>query len=51
MLSQSAFQNNKMLKLLTFSYLQGCDLYHKIALLDKATRKSLPGAGLLGRMI
>ncbi len=51
LLGQEEFQQNKMLKLLTFSFLQGCDLYHKIALLNKATRQSLPGAGILDQGI
>jgi hypothetical protein len=41
------FQKHKMLKLLTFSYLHGYELYHKIAILDKTTRQSLIGAGIL----
>jgi hypothetical protein len=35
------------LRLITFSYLPGCDLFHKIALLSKALRKLLPESGLL----
>lgn len=37
----------KNVRLLTFSYLDGSTLYHKIALIDKETRASLPNAGLL----
>ncbi len=33
--------------LLTFSYLDGFELFHKIAVLSKKIQESLPGAGLL----
>ncbi len=45
------FPKNKFLQLTIFSYLPGCDLYHKIALLDKATRKQLPKTGLFDQVI
>ena len=35
------------LRLLTFSYLNGDELFHKIALLNKKLRLILPSAGLL----
>jgi hypothetical protein len=35
------------LRLLTFSYLPGCVLFHKIALTNKKLREQLKGAGLL----
>ena len=38
------------LKLLTFSYLAGCDLFHKIALTCKSLRKLLPNSGLLDQI-
>jgi hypothetical protein len=50
-LSKDDYFKCKMVKLLTFSYLQGDELYHKIALLDRATRQSLPEAGLLDQGI
>jgi hypothetical protein len=37
------------LKLLIFSYLPGPCIYHKIALLNQATRHSLPGSALLSQ--
>jgi hypothetical protein len=46
-LSLAAFLRHKELKLIVFSYLTGADLYHKIALLNKSTRESLPKSGLL----
>lgn len=47
MLQAEAYKSNKNLRLLTFSYLSGSDLYHKVAVLDKKTRELLPHAGLL----
>ncbi len=38
-------------KLLTFSYLHGYELFHKIALTSKKIRALLPGAGLLDQII
>jgi hypothetical protein len=32
------FYNHKGVRLTIYSYLEGCTLYHKIALLDRATR-------------
>jgi hypothetical protein len=40
----------KNIRLLTYSFLDGATLYHKIALLNKETRASLPGAGLLDQL-
>jgi hypothetical protein len=51
LLFKDDFYQSKMLKLVTFSYLEGYELYHKIALLDRATRQSLPEAGLLDQGI
>ncbi len=42
-----AFRKHKDLRLVIFSFLNGLKLYHKIALLDKITRVSLPESGLL----
>ena len=39
------------LRLITFSYLQGCDLFHKIALLSKTLRALLPESGLLDQIV
>ena len=36
---------------MVISYLPGCDLYHKIALLNKEYRKILPKSGLLDQAI
>ena len=44
---RDTFRKNKNLRLLTFSFLSGSELYHKIALLNKMTRESLPESGLL----
>ena len=41
---------SKNIRLLTYSFLDGATLYHKIALLNKETRASLPGAGLLDQL-
>ncbi len=38
------------LQLLTFSYLPGCDLFHKIAVTCKSLRKVLPNSGLLDQI-
>ena len=38
------------LKLLIFSYLNGCELFHKIAVTSKATRNQLPVSGLLDQV-
>jgi hypothetical protein len=46
-LDAEAFIKLKDIRLDIFSYLNGADLYHKIALLDKVTRVSLPDARLL----
>jgi hypothetical protein len=40
----------KHTRLLSFSYLDGATLYHKIALLNKEMRASLPNAGLLDQL-
>ncbi len=37
--------------LLTFSYLHGFELFHKIAVLNRKIRESLPHAGLLDQVI
>ena len=39
------------LRLMTFSYLPGCDLFHKIALTSKSIRKLMPQSGLLDQII
>ena len=46
-LSSKAFLKNCDLRLKVFSYLNGRELYLKIALLDKCTRVSLPETGML----
>ena len=38
------------IKLLIFSFISGEELYHKVALLDRQTRESLPNAGLLDQV-
>ena len=40
----------KNTRLLIFSYLDGTTLYHKIALINKETRASLPDSGLLDQL-
>ena len=47
LVTSQAFLKHKDLRLVVFSYLDGPTLYHKIALLDKITRVSLPDAGIL----
>ena len=44
------FLNSASFRLLVLSYLSGADLYHKIALIDKRTRDSLPDSGLLDQI-
>ena len=34
----------------TFSYLPGCDLFHKVALTSKSIRQKLPKSGLLDQI-
>jgi hypothetical protein len=46
-IAEKYYKAHKDLRLVTFSYLSGSDLYHKIGLLDKTIRESLPKAGLL----
>ena len=41
------FPHSHDLRLLTFSFLSGDELFKKIAVLNKKLRQSLPGAGLL----
>ena len=38
------------LQLLTFSYLPGCDLFHKISVTCKSIRSVLPNSGLLDQI-
>jgi len=38
------------LRMVTFSFLSGCDLFHKIALTCTSIRKHLPKAGLLDQV-
>jgi len=45
------FTKNDYFRFLVFSYLSGCDLFHKIALLNKSYREKLPSAGLLDQII
>ena len=45
--AEQYYKTHKELRLVTFSFLSGSDLYHKIALLSKTIRESLPKAGLL----
>ena len=44
------FVRHNNFRLLVFSYLSGAELYHKISLLNKKTRASLPSAGLLDQV-
>lgn len=46
-LDSNAFLEHKDIRLKIFAYLDGAKLYHKIAVLDKTTRVSLPTAGIL----
>ena len=41
------FPNSNHLRLQTFSYLAGCALFHKIAVLNKSIRINLPKSALL----
>ena len=43
-------RNSNHLWLVTFAYLPGCDLFHKIALLNKFFRRELPSSGLLDQI-
>jgi hypothetical protein len=43
-----AFPLHRML--IIFSYLSGADLYHKVSLLNKGIRHSLPKAGLMDQV-
>lgn len=45
------FTDSNHFKLFTFSYLHGCELFHKIALTSKKIRALLPNAGLLDQII
>lgn len=45
------FTDSSHFQLLTFSYLHGCELFHKIAVTNKKIRKKLPSAGLLDQII
>ena len=47
MLSAESFKHNKNLSLLVYRNLNGPELFHKIALLNKKTRESLLHSGLL----
>ena len=40
----------KETKLIVFSFLTGEELYHKVALLNKKTRESLPDSHLLNQI-
>jgi len=44
------YPESRHLQILTFSYLTGCDLFHKIAVTNKAMRESLPNSGLLDQI-
>ena len=46
-LTKDNFMKHYGIRLAIYSYLDGATLYHKIAILDKATRKILPGSGIL----
>jgi hypothetical protein len=48
-LGASNFYQLQSLHLLCFSFLDGSDLYGKVAVLSKRIRRFLPTAGLLGR--
>jgi hypothetical protein len=42
--------NHKDLKMVVFSYLTGSELYHKIGLLDKIRRVSLPESAFIDQI-
>ncbi len=48
---QEVLVYSKFLRFSILSFLPGCDLYHKIALLDKETRQTLPKTGLFDQPI
>jgi hypothetical protein len=50
-MENSSLKITKSLMLSSFAFLPGHILYHKIGLLNKVTRKMLPGSGLLDQMI
>ena len=41
---------NPLLKFVIFSFLPGCDLFHKCALISSKVREKLPGSGLLNQL-
>ena len=44
------YRDSNNLRLLTFSYLPGCDLFNKIAVTCKYLRSVLPNSGLLDQI-
>ena len=44
------YQESTKLRLETFSYLPGCDLFHKISVTCKSIRSMLPNSGLLDQI-
>ena len=46
-LNHRKYLTSKNFALTVFSFLPGCDLFHKIALLNRKMRKELPGSGIL----
>ena len=44
------FPESNDLRFKTFSYLHGCDLFHKIAVTSRAIRDKLPDSGLLDQI-
>ncbi len=45
------FTDTNYFRLQTFSYLHGCEIFHKIAVLNKQIRALLPSAHLLDQFI
>ena len=45
------YPDSNYLRLKTFAYLRGDELFHKIALLSKSVSETLPNAGLLDQKI
>jgi hypothetical protein len=45
-----SYTDSRDLRLLTFSFLPGYDLFHKIALTSKSIREQLPKSGLLDQV-
>ena len=44
------YKKHRLLRYYTFSFFSGSEIYHKLALLNKQTRRDLPGSGLLDQV-